>query len=366
MLFRSVIRILREYYDAVGAAATECGGTIKDQAGDGVLILVGAPIAYADHAHRALELARKIRERGVEITARWSDQDLSLGVGVGVASGFVTVGVIGAASRYSAADAFRAQYRLAELQARIAPLWDSFDALLVPTAPTVFTREAVREAPVERNSAMGLYTNFVNLLDLAALAVPFCLREDRLPFGVTLIGSAGSEAALCEFGERLHAASGMTLGATGAALHFDAPQATSTLAASEIAIAVVGAHLSGEPLNHQLTERGGRLLRATRTAPCYRLYALPGGPPARPGMVRDSDGQSIELEVWALDAAAFGSFTAAIPPPLAIGTVALEDGSSVKGFLCETHATREARDISSFGGWRAWLRSQRPSGAAES
>ena len=137
-------------------------------------------------------------------------------------------------------------------------------------------------------------------------------------------------------------------------------------AASEIAIAVVGAHLSGEPLNHQLTERGGRLLCATRTAPCYRLYALPGGPPARPGMVRDSDGQSIELEVWALDAAAFGSFTAAIPPPLAIGTVALEDGSSVKGFLCETHATREARDISSFGGWRAWLRSQGPSGAAES
>jgi class 3 adenylate cyclase len=96
---RQVISILREYYDAVGAAAAACGGTIKDQAGDGVLILVGAPIAFADHAQRALELARQIRSVGVALTARWSNSELQLGVGVGVASGFATVGVIGGASR---------------------------------------------------------------------------------------------------------------------------------------------------------------------------------------------------------------------------------------------------------------------------
>jgi allophanate hydrolase len=127
-----------------------------------------------------------------------------------------------------------------------------------------------------------------------------------------------------------------------------------------IAIAVVGAHLSGEPLNPQLTSVGGTLLRTCRTAPHYRLFALPGTVPPKPGLVRvtDGGGVAIEVEVWELTPAAFGAFVAAIPAPLAIGKLALEDGVSVSGFLAEPHATVDAEDISSFGGWRAFRRSR--------
>jgi len=122
----------------------------------------------------------------------------------------------------------------------------------------------------------------------------------------------------------------------------------------EIAIAVVGAHMSGMPLNHELTERGARSLQATRTAVHYRLYALSGGPPFRPGLLRAAAGAAIDLEVWALPAAGFGDFVASIPAPLSIGKLTLEDSSEVSGFLVESLATEDARDVTDFGGWRAY------------
>ena len=280
--------------------------------------------------------------------------------------------VINAAKRFTATDSFRAQYRMAEIACTTAVLWETIDALLIPTAATIFTRAQVEESPVQRNSELGLYTNFVNLLDLAAVAVPAGLRTNGLPFGITLVGRAGSDRGLCALGDLFHAATGMKLGALGVNIPFEGrPLAKAGASTDErIQIAVVGAHLSGEPLNHQLTDRGGRLVKATRTAARYRLYALADGPPARPGLVRDEEnGVPIELEIWELGEGAFGSFTAAIPAPLGIGTLELEDGSPVKGFLCETYVLPQATDISSFGGWRSYLRSKgavRPGGNTES
>ena len=271
----------------------------------------------------------------------------------------VTRAIINSGKRFNAADAFRAIYRLAELRRQTEGVWKAIDVLLLPTAATIYTIAEVEREPVALNSNLGLYTNFVNLLDLAAIAVPSGFRRDGLPFGVTLAAPAGRDLALCRLGTRLQREAGLALGATAHAL----PPARATTAwpgTGTVRLAVVGAHLSGEPLNHQLTERGARLVRACRTAPRYRLYALPGSTPAKPGLVRAETGSAIELEVWEMPERHFGSFVAAIPAPLGIGTVELDDGTSAKGFLCESYATRDAPDISSHGGWRAFLASQHP------
>ncbi len=266
----------------------------------------------------------------------------------------VTREIIEGARRFSAADAFRAQYRLAEIAARTAPVWERIDALALPTTPTVFTREQVAASPVKRNAELGIYATFVNLLDLAAVAVPSGLRANGVPFGISLVAPAGSDRPLCALGERFHALTGMKAGATQLYPQFSSVAQPAVTGRHRIA--VVGAHLSGQPLNKQLTERNATLVRACRTAPLYKLFALPGVPPARPGLVRDDEqGGSIELEVWEMGAAEFGSFVAAIAAPLGIGTLRLEDGAQVQGFLCETYATRGAEDITSFGGWRAYL-----------
>ena len=207
---------------------------------------------------------------------------------------------------------------------------------------------------MELNRRLGTYTNFVNLLDLAAIAVPASMRPDGIPFGITLIGPAGSDLMLAELAQRLHAASSLTLGALGVAQ----PAAEVLLPRADVAqVAVVGAHLSGLPLNRELTERGARLVRRARTAPRYRLFALPGTTPPKPGMVRvaGDGGQAIELEVWELPIGAFGAFVAGVPAPLSIGTIELDDGATVQGFLCEAVATDGAEDISRFGGWRRYL-----------
>jgi len=209
-------------------------------------------------------------------------------------------------------------------------------------------------------SELGTYTNFVNLLDLCALAVPGRFRIDGFPAGVTLIAPAGRDAFLASLGVALHARAETPLGATGASQP-SPPARPSRAFEGEIELAVVGAHLSGMALNGELTSRGARFLRAVATTPDYRLFALAGGPPRRPGLMRVADGEgvSIEAEVWALSPEAFGAFVAAIPSPLGIGTTRLSDGTRPKGFIVEAKGIVGAEDISRFGGWRAYLTSTR-------
>ncbi len=274
----------------------------------------------------------------------------------------VTRSIIGGGARYSALDAFEAQHRLRELERCAATAWERIDVLAVPTAPTIYTLEQVMNDPVALNTNLGYYTNFVNLFDLAAIAIPAGIREDALPAGITLIAPAHSEPLLCELGSRLHQSSGVALGATDYPLPDGRHDFIDPDAITDVAIAVVGAHLSGMPLNHQLTERGARLTGAARTAPVYRLYLLPGTAPLKPGLVRCASGagRAIDVELWRMPVAQFGAFVAQIPAPLGIAMVELEDGRAVQGFVCESYAADVARDISEFGGWRAYIASQRP------
>jgi allophanate hydrolase len=253
----------------------------------------------------------------------------------------------------SARDAFEAAYRLAALRRQLEPLWREHAALLLPGTPTTYTIGEMLADPVELNSRLGIYTNFTNLLDLAALNVPAARREDRLPFGVSLVGAAFSDERLIGLARRL----APVLGAPDAGTAPAAP-AVPAADAHSVPIAVVGAHLSGLPLNGQLTSRGARLLSRTRTAPCYRLFALPGTVPARPGMVRDPAGAALDIEVWALPRAGWASFVEGIPAPLCIGSVETEDGYWIKGFLCEPHALAGAEEATALGGWRAYLASK--------
>jgi allophanate hydrolase len=269
---------------------------------------------------------------------------------------------------FSAADLFDAMARLGEWRQSAGVTWDDCDVLVVPTAPSHPTRAAVAADPIEQNRRLGLYTNFVNLLDQAAVAVPASMRPDGLPFGVTLIGPAGSDLRLLDLAQRLHRATGLPEGATGVAqasppIEFGscAPRAPGSTAN----LVVVGAHLDGLALNGQLRSRGARLIGPVRTAPIYRLYALPGGELAKPGLVRApaaatsarAEGVSIDAELWEMPLSAFGSFVAGIPAPLGMGTIELSDGSRVQGFVCEAAAVQGAQDISRFGGWRAYLAS---------
>ncbi len=249
--------------------------------------------------------------------------------------------VIMAGRDLGAVEAFQGAQRLAELRGATRPVWESADALLLPTAPTLFTAAEIAEEPIARNAQLGIYTNFVNLLDLCAIAVPAGAREDGLPFGVSLIAPAGAERALLTLAARWRDEQ------PGRAA--DAPAAT-------VAVAVVGAHLSGEPLNGQLLGLGARLLQTTRTATTYRLYELPGAVPAKPGLVGGGApaGDGIEVEIWELATEAFGRLVAGVPAPLAIGTITLADGRAVKGFICEADAVASARDITEHGGWRAY------------
>jgi allophanate hydrolase len=266
-----------------------------------------------------------------------------------------TRAIIGSATRLSAADAFRGMYRLQELKRQAMPLIEACDLLCVPSIPSFVTLTDLAEDPIGPNSRLGTYTNFVNLMDLCALAVPVARRRDGRPGGVTLIAPAGRDAFIASVGAGLHAAAEVTLGATPALLPH-VPRLEATAEPDEFRIAVVGAHLSGLPLNTQLTGLGARFLEASRTSSDYRLFRLPGEPPLRPGLVRDtSGGAAIELEVWALPSKAVGGFLAGIPAPLCIGTVQLQDGREVKGFLCEHSAVAGAEEITRFGGWRAYL-----------
>nr|WP_315382247.1 allophanate hydrolase [uncultured Sphingomonas sp.] len=244
---------------------------------------------------------------------------------------------------YSAIDAFNGAYHLAEL-ARIAEaMWEQVDLLALPTAPTSYRVAEMLAEPIRLNASLGAYTNFVNLLDMAAIAVPTGAYASGVGFGVTLMGPAGTDRALID----------------AANAFFPAPASPPPLdlegRMETVKLAVVGAHLKGMPLHWQLTSREAKFVEATTTAPTYKLYAMAESVPPKPALVHSEDGAAIALEVYELDMAAFGSFVAEVPPPLAIGTVTLADGSMVKGFVAEPRAMAGAEDITELGGWRAYI-----------
>ncbi|MFL1455057.1 allophanate hydrolase [Marinobacter sp. GN3S48] len=267
----------------------------------------------------------------------------------------VVKGIIEKAGNFSATDTFKAQYRKEELVRAIDEQLQDVDALLVPTAPTAPTIEAVNADPVTLNSQLGTYTNFVNLADLCALAVPAGFRDDGLPFGVTLISGAWKDAELQKLVCQWLNAHPTPLGATDCKRPQELP--VSPASADTITVAVVGAHLSGMPLNTQLTERKAVLLEQTTTSANYRLYALPNTTPPKPGLKRvgPSDGCEMIVEVWQMANSEFGSFVDLIPAPLGIGNVELADGRWVNGFICEGYGLEGARDVTEFGGWRAYI-----------
>ena len=270
----------------------------------------------------------------------------------------VTRAIILEGARPTAADAFVAFYRLEELRQARDGIFTRIDALALPTMPTVYTVDQVLADPLQLNSRLGTYTNFVNLLDLCGLAVPASMRGDGAPSGITLLAPAGRDAALATIGRAFHADTGLPLGATGRAQP-PLAETPSALRDGEIPLAVVGAHLSGMALNGELRLRNARFVAETTTTADYRLYALTGVNPPKPGLLRvaDGEGAAITVEVWALSPAEFGRFVGDIPSPMSIGTVRLAGGGSAKGFLVEARAIDGARDISSFGGWRAFTAS---------
>jgi allophanate hydrolase len=265
-----------------------------------------------------------------------------------------------AGARQSATDTFAALYKLQDLKRVAEQAFTAIHALVLPTAPTAYTTAQVLANPIELNSRLGTYTNFVNLLDLCGLAIPAAMRADGIPFGITLLAPGGDDALLASIGRVFHSDTRLPVGARALPQPALAPLSDKP-ADDEIGIAVVGAHLSGMALNGELQALNGRLLKAMTTAPDYKFYALNGTTPPKPGLLRvaDGTGSEIAVEVWALSAEAFGKFVASLPEPMSIGTLRLSDGSRVKGFLVEARATEGARDISSFGGWRAYMASAR-------
>ncbi|MDB5987441.1 MAG: urea amidolyase [Nevskia sp.] len=273
--------------------------------------------------------------------------------------------IIERARGISAIDAFKAEYRRAELVRSAQHLLRDVDALLTPTAPTISTIAEVEADPITLNARLGTYTNFVNLLDWCALALPAGFRSDGLPNGIALIAPSWRDAALTAFGRRWQAHAPWPLGATGATMRPATTASAAIADSSLVRVAVVGAHLSGMPLNGQLSERKAAFVETTTTSTAYRLYALPGTVPPKPGLAKTGEGAAIEVELWDVPVENFGSFVALIPAPLGIGTLELADGRLVKGFICEGWAIPAARDITEFGGWRAFLAASNTATAKE-
>ncbi|WP_084917528.1 allophanate hydrolase [Pseudomonas syringae] len=270
----------------------------------------------------------------------------------------VVRGILQSAASFDAVDTFNARYRLADLTRAAEQLLADVDALVVPTAPCMPTIDAVLKNPVELNSHLGYYTNFVNLMNMCAIAMPATARADGLPAGITLIGPAGADQRLAEIAAGWQSRFGkadQSEAIAMAPLPYNSPT---------VQVAVVGAHLVGQPLNWQLLEGSARLLRTTTTSADYRLYALAGTSPPKPGLVRvAAEGASIEVEVWEMPMSQFGAFVAAIPAPLGIGSLQLADGAWVKGFICEPGGLEGALDITNFKGWRAYRAAQTSSTA---
>ncbi|GHT92461.1 allophanate hydrolase [Betaproteobacteria bacterium] len=263
--------------------------------------------------------------------------------------------ILAGARDFSATDTFRAQYRLQALKAECDRTLAHLECVITPACPRPVTLVELHAEPVRRNSQLGYYTNFMNMLDYAAVAVPAGHMQNGLPWGVTLFGRAFTDQYLLSLADAFQRQQGLTLAGDRAL----SPEPPPRVARNDRQrLIVCGAHLSGQPLNHQLTDRGARLLQTTHSAPVYRFYAL-NGAPARPGMVRvESGGVAIEVEVWELPGAALGSFLTGIRAPLSLGDVELADGSKEIGFVCDGANLQGARDITHFGSWRAWLASR--------
>ncbi|MBX4906611.1 MULTISPECIES: allophanate hydrolase [Rhizobium] len=268
--------------------------------------------------------------------------------------------IIEGAKAYDAVAAFEGRYKLEALRQKTGKEWEKADILMLPTSPTTYTVEEMMADPIVKNGHFGRYTNFVNLLDCAAIAVPAGFDADgHLPAGVTLIGPAFTDDAVASFADAMHRAANAGMGMDRLSA---IPEASRVAPADDglVPIVVVGAHLTGMPLNHELTRPGGRRIKSCRTAPDYRLFVLPGTVPPKPGLVREPgfDGKGLEVEVWKVTPETFGRFVQNIPAPLGIGKVALDDGSQISGFLCEAHAIEGAREITELGGWRAYVADQ--------
>ncbi|AZN69062.1 allophanate hydrolase [Acinetobacter haemolyticus] len=264
----------------------------------------------------------------------------------------IVLEIIKNGEKYSAVDAYNAEYLKQDLARKIQQRLADFDALIVPTAPTIYTIEQLQQNPIEYNAHLGTYTNFTNLADLSALALPAGFRADHLPFGITLIATAWHDAALVHFGKAWQNYLALKLGALDKTLTLSS---ATPISQHHIRVAVVGAHLTGMPLNFQLTTRDAVHIETTKTSKNYALYALNGTVPPKPGLARQQNGQSIIVELWDVPTARFGEFVAEIPTPLGMGNVELEDGRWVKGFICEPYGIDDAENISHFGGWRAYI-----------
>jgi allophanate hydrolase len=267
--------------------------------------------------------------------------------------------IIEGAKAYSAVDAFEGLYKLGALGQKAKAEWEKLDILMLPTSPTTYTVEDLQADPIVKNSHFGRYTNFANLFGYAAIAIPAGFdSKGHLPAGVTLFGPGFSDDALAPFADAMHRALGAGMGKDRQAALPEASKVESS-PSTWAQIVVVGAHLTGMPLNHELTGPGGRLIKACKTAGDYRLYVLPNTTPPKPGLIRDPgfSGAGLDVEVWSIPYDAFGRFVANIPSPLGIGKVTLEDGSQVSGFLCEPFAVQGAREVTDLGGWRAYIAS---------
>ncbi len=257
----------------------------------------------------------------------------------------------------SARDAFLAEYERARLSRAIDSVFDELDALVVPTVPTHYSIREVLESPIETNSRLGTYTNFTNLADLCALAVPGTFRGDGLPSGITLLGRAFEDERLLALAATLERSQDLPLGGTGRRFASVSSEEPHRPFRDGLQVAVLGAHMSGMPLCHQLTERGASLVRKARTATCYELFILPRQEPQKPALRRSltGGGQAIELELWQLPSAEVAGFLGLVSAPLGLGKVELEDGSWVSGFICEPWGFEGAEDITHLGGFRAYL-----------
>lgn len=265
--------------------------------------------------------------------------------------------IIAKGKGYSAADLYDAQLRLREYNQSIEPMWQDIDILVVPTAPTHYKISEMLRDPVALNRNLGTYTNFVNLLDYAAVSVPSCFRKDGLPFGITLIGRSGSDFQLAELAQRFHHSRNLPSGALNIALGEPRHPLRDLAVHESTLLAVVGAHLQGMPLHHQLTSKNAKFVERSRTAAKYKLYAIANSVPPKPALVYvgDGEGTSIEIEIYEISFEAVGRFLNEIPPPLGLGTIHVVNGTSVKGFIAEPRAIIGAEDISAFGGWRAFI-----------
>lgn len=266
----------------------------------------------------------------------------------------VIAAIIGQGRDKTGVATFDAMYKMQEFRRSIEPLIESLEFIATPTAGTHFTIEQMLAEPILRNSELGYYTNYMNLLDLAAVAVPTQILDNGMPFGITLFSDHFTDLRLLSYAQLIQATTQLPLGAINKSAEF--PTLPPRVELSTSKVVVCGAHMSGLQFNNQLLARQAKLISKTKTAASYRFYALPGSGVQRPGLIRvDSNGAAIEVEVWEIPSTEFGSFVAAIPQPLGIGKVELENGEWLPGFICEGYAVDGAEDITELGGWRHYL-----------